>query len=39
MIGHLYDDIVLLLLWFLLQIKAFVILTYPASKAYFYLLE
>ena len=38
-IGHLYDDIVLLLLWFLLQIKAFVILTYPASKASFYLLE
>ena len=38
MIGHLYDDIVLLLLWFLLQIKAFVILTYPVSKAYFYLL-
>ena len=39
MIGHLYDDIVLLLHWFLLQIKAFAILTYPASKAYFYLLD
>ena len=39
MISHLYGDIILLLPWLTLQIKTFVIVTYPARRARFIFLS